>query len=282
MEKTLGDRMKRYEMEIAGQRMMPRLPIMARLDGRAFHGFTRGLKRPYDPDFCLCMIRTMCMLVENFNADLGYTQSDEISLLWVNDDPKREMLFDGRYHKWTSLLASHATRQFGRAVDIHLTHKSHLDPEFDCRVWQVPNMTEVYHSFLWREDDATRNSLQMAAQSVYSHFKLHKKGHAELHDLLHEKGINWNNYPAYFKRGTYARRVNYERTLTESELKRIPIKHRPTGPVTRSAVFTLDAPPLLSFGTLIALLDVPEMHGVNGVKPQDRATALYHPEDYRK
>jgi tRNA(His) 5'-end guanylyltransferase len=269
-ERTLGDRMKRYEMEEAGRRFMPLLPIMARLDGRAFHTFTRGLPRPYSAEFSKCMIRTTCQLVDKFNASLGYTQSDEISLLWFNNDRVAEMAFDGRYHKWVSLLASCATRQFGKSVDKYLPEKSHLDPEFDCRVWQLPNLSEVYNAFMWREDDATRNSLQLAAQSLYSHKQLHRKGGAELHDMLHAKGVNWNDYPSFFKRGTYVRRKQYEKTLTSEELKRMPVKHRATGPVIRSAIFPLDVPPIRE-----ALLYF--FNDLDNLPVQSAETALYHP-----
>lgn len=274
MEKTLGDRMKRYELEEAGRRMLPRLPILARLDGRAFHTFTRGLRRPFDEDFCRCMALTTAKLVDKFHASLGYTQSDEITLFWLNNDPQREMMFDGRYQKWTSLLAAAATRQFCNAIDIHLSAKSHLDPEFDCRVWQVPDMTEAYHAFLWREDDATRNSLQMASQAIYTRKELFKKGRAELHEMLFQKGINWNDYPPFFKRGTYVRRMPYEHTLTAAELARIPAAHRPTEPVVRTAVFPLAAPPLFQLKALGPLLD-------GTVPAQQKVFSLYHPEDYR-
>jgi tRNA(His) guanylyltransferase len=254
MEKTIGDRMKRYEMEEAGRRMMPRLPIMARLDGRAFHTFTRGLERPYDGRFSLCMIETMKHLVSKFNADLGYTQSDEITLYWRNADPQAEMMFDGRFQKWHSLLSASASVRFYKMIQLNLFVKGSSDPEFDCRVWQLPTEQEAYCAFLWREDDATRNSLQMAAQKHYSQKELHKKGSAQLHDLLHAKEINWNEYPAFFKRGTYARRVVFERMLSEKELAVIPIANRPTGPVKRSEVRCLDLPPLLSRNSLAEVL----------------------------
>lgn len=253
-EKTMGDRMKRYEMEEAGRRMMPRLPIMARLDGRAFHTFTRGLERPFDARFSLCMIETMKHLVKRFHATLAYTQSDEIQLVWLNEDPMAQMQFDGRYQKWVSLLASCASVAFYKEVQKSLPQKAHLDPEFDCRVWQVPDEQEVFHNFLWREQDATTNSLQMAAQSHYSHKQLHLKSGPLLHDMLWDKGINWNNYPAFFKRGTYARRVVYMKTLTEAELKRIKEDRRPTGPVMRTGIMCIDMPPTQQVGNLQGLL----------------------------
>jgi tRNA(His) guanylyltransferase len=252
---TLGDRMKRYEMEEAGRRMMPNLPIMARLDGAAFHTFTKGLERPYSKKLSQCMVATARKLVDKYQADLAYTQSDEISLFWLNNDPFTPMLFDGRQQKWISRLAATASVAFNRACDSLLPEKAHLDPEFDCRVWQLPNLFEVYNAFLWREDDATSNSLQMAAQSRYSQKELHKAASPKLHDLLHAKGINWNNYPAFFKRGTYVARRKYERDLTAAELENIPEAHRPNGPITRTGIFALDAQPVQAYKSIVPFID---------------------------
>ncbi len=262
MENALATRMKRYELEEAGRRMMPNLPIMARLDGRAFHTFTSGLERPYSLPFTRCMVETAAKLVKAHNADLAYTQSDEISLFWQNDDPFTQMMFDGRYQKWNSILASTASVAFNRACDVSLPSKAHLDPEFDCRVWQLPNLTEVYNAFAFREDDATRNSLQMAAQAHYSQKELHKAGAPKLHNLLHEKGVNWNDFPPFFKRGTYIARRTHEKELTRAELDKIPEKNRPKGPVTRSGVFVLNANPLREYKSILPFVDgtIPTKH----------------------
>jgi tRNA(His) guanylyltransferase len=241
--------MKRYELEEAGRRMIPNLPIMARLDGRAFHTFTHGLSRPYSPEFTRCMVETAAVLVDEFGADLAYTQSDEISLFWKNDNPFTPMQFDGRFQKWVSLLAAEASVAFNLSVRDHLPQKAPTRKKrakLDCRVWQLPNMFEVYNVFLWREDDATRNSLQMAAQSHYSQKELH---------LLHAKGINWNDFPAFFKRGTYVARRKYERELTPAELDNIPEDRRPTGPILRSGIFVLDAQPIQSYKSIVPFLD---------------------------
>lgn len=254
--------MKKYEMAEAGRRMMQNLPIMARLDGAAFHTFTKGLERPYSRKFARCMVDTATKLVEKYHADLAYTQSDEISLFWLNNDPFAPMLFDGRHQKWMSRLAATASVAFNRACDVSMPEKAHLDPEFDCRVWQLPNLAEVYNCFVWREDDATRNSLQMAAQAHYSQSRLHKAASPQLHDLLYEKGVNWNNYPAFFKRGTYVARRKYERVMTQSELDKIPEAKRPTGPITRSGLFVLDSNPIREYKSILPLLDgtVPTKH----------------------
>lgn len=242
----LGDRMKRYELEEGGRRMMPLLPIAVRLDGRKFSSFTKGLNRPYDERFSTCMINTAMFLLDRWDANLAYTQSDEITLYWENANPDAQMPFDGRYHKLVSLLAASSSVQFYKQIMQHIPEKANKDPEFDCRVWQLPNLDEVFGMFLWREGDASTNSLQMAAQSKYSHKELHKKGRAELNELLFQKGINWNDYPAFFKRGTYVARTLVERLLTTDELEKVPSKHRHLheGPVMRSEVRALDVPPI--------------------------------------
>jgi tRNA(His) guanylyltransferase len=245
-EKTLGDRMKRYEMEEAGRAMLPLLPIMVRLDGKAFHTLTRGMQRPYDPDFMWCMIRTMMKLVEEFHPTLGYTQSDEITLYWRNDNPYSDMLFDGRFQKWHSVLASACTDLFKDEFrETFPDRYNKVKARFDCRVWQLPNLREVQNNFQWREEDAVRNSLQMAGQAYYSHKQMHKKNAANIHDMLHEKDVNWNNYPASFKRGTYATRRQVGRYLTEAQMAKIPeAKRPPAGMVIRTEVWCLDLPPV--------------------------------------
>jgi tRNA(His) 5'-end guanylyltransferase len=254
---AFGDRMKRYELEDAGRRLMPRLPIMARLDGRAFHSFTRGLEYPFDARFTHCMIETMKFLVKHWNVTLAYRQSDEITLYWENSDIDAQMPFDGRVQKLVSLLASSASVRFYQLIHEHLPEKDDKIPELDCRVWQLPTYGEVYNAFLWREQDATRNSLQMAARSLYSHKQLHGKGYAALHDMLHEKGVNWNDLPAFFKRGTYARTFRSLKIFTKEELEAMNDKarsHALQNPVLRSEVRCVVANPLSEYGMLANLL----------------------------
>lgn len=257
---TLGDRMKRYEMEEGGRRMIPLLPIVVRMDGIAFGTFTKGLKKPYDEDFSRCMIEATRFLVEEWHADLGYTQSDEISLYFRNDDPRSQMPFDGRYQKLVGAFASDAAVSFYKGVLKYLPQKAHRNVKFDCRVWQLPNSGEVFNMFSWREGDATTNSLQMLAQSYYSHNELHKKGRDQLHELIHAKGDNWTHHPAFFKRGTYMQRRVVQRLLTPEELLQIPEKHRHlhAGEVTRSEISPIDMPPINHFKKSNDLIDCAE------------------------
>ena len=237
----MGDRLKMFEGIEAGRILIPNLPICVRVDGRAFHTFTRGMNRPYDERMSKAMIETMKYLVKKTDACIGYVQSDEISL--VLSDTK-EPLFGGRVQKLTSIIASMATAKFNDEI-----HKSFPDKplaEFDCRVWNVPNRTEAANTILWREFDATKNSISMAARSVYSDNQLLNKNSSEKQEMLWQKGINWDKYPVFFKRGTYARRVVMERKLTPDELKDLPEHHEarknPDMVFTRSEIKEIEMP----------------------------------------
>lgn len=240
-KESLGDRMKAYEHIEADRKFVRRLPVVARLDGRAFHTLTRGMGRPYDARFSECMINTMLALVKGFHANLGYTQSDEISLYFEATD---DMVFNGRQQKLHSVLASSCTAHFIREYD-KLFPNTQATPQFDCRVWQLPDVHEVTNMFLWREDDATKNSVSMAAQSMFSHKELHLKNGKNMQQMmLEQRNINWNDYPIFFKRGTYGACRVVEKFLTEEELSSIPEGHRPTGPVMRGECVIVNMPPI--------------------------------------
>jgi tRNA(His) guanylyltransferase len=247
MSDALGDRMKGYEMAEAGRRFMPLLPILARVDGRAFHSFTHDFERPYSPEMTGWMVGTAIELARETNACMAYTQSDEITLAWHSTDPKSQVWFDGRISKMTSQLGALATLFFYREVDGRYRERL---PTFDARVWQVPNRTEAANVFLWREWDCTKNSLTMAAGAYYSHTELHGKNGADKHDLLMAKGVNWNDYPAAFKRGTYVQRRRIVRPFTTSELESLPPKHEarqnPALEVERWEIAQVDMPPFAS------------------------------------
>jgi len=242
-----GDRMKLYEGAESSRRLMPLLPIMARLDGRSFHSFCRGLNRPFDERFKSLMVSVTKFLVEETNAVVGYRQSDEISLCWYSDNIKSQVFFDGRIQKMCSILAALATADFNRKIPHYLPDKMHQMPVFDCRVWSVPTLIEAANVFLWREQDAARNSIQAAGQAVFSHKQLMHKDTKEIQEMLfQEKGINWSDYPAWAKRGAWIRRVTVQRPFTASEIGKLPAKHAarkdPNLVVERHEVQELDMP----------------------------------------
>jgi tRNA(His) guanylyltransferase len=223
---ALGDRMKLYESIECGRRFMPLCPILARIDGRAFHSFTRGMIRPYDSRLCKLMRETMLYLARETNALVGYTQSDETTLCWHSTDPKSQVWFDGRIAKMTSQLAAHATLEFNALLAKEMPEFLRLRPTFDARVWQVPNRAEAANVFVWRELDAVKNSITMAASTFYSHKELLYKNGAQKQELLRNKGINWNDYPAFFKRGSYVQRQHVKKPFGAEEIERLPPKHR--------------------------------------------------------
>ncbi len=253
----LGDRCKGFELAEAGRRAMRGLPLLARLDGRAFHTFTRDLKRPYERGMSMAMIETTRTLVQEMSALVGYTQSDEITLAWYESSQSpSDYAFDGRFQKLASVLAGMASARFGQLLREHLPHKAGETPHFDCRVWQVPTLDDAADVFVWREDDATKNSITMAAGAHYSETELDGKTSGAKQELLWQKGINWNDFPAFFKRGSYLQRRPYDRTLTDEERARIPQAHRPPAGTTirRAQVIELELPPVRKIANLSAVL----------------------------
>jgi tRNA(His) 5'-end guanylyltransferase len=250
--------MKEFEMAEAGRKLLPGLPIMIRCDGRSFSSFCKGLKKPFDPRMTELMSNTAKFLCEETNAILAYNQSDEISLVIHNEAQISQVFFDGRIQKLTSVIASLATAYFNRHLSEHLPEKASKMPIFDCRVWNVPTLEEAANCIFWREIDATKNSISMAAQSVYSHKELHGKHSNDKQEMLHQKGINWNDYPASFKRGVYHRRVTKLVKFTTEELEALPAKHEarknPNLMVERSVVERVEFPPLSKVADKVSVL----------------------------
>lgn len=250
MNDALGDRMKMYEG--GGDKLMPLLPAIARLDGKAFHTFTRGMTRPYDLRLSEMMVATTMHLVEEYNAKIGYTQSDEITLIWQSERGNEGVPFDGRVSKIVSIMAADCSTFFGSILPEAFPEKAGRRPLFDCRVWNVPNRAEAINVLIWRELDATRNSISMAAQSVFSHKELHGKHAGEMREMLFQKGINWNEYPDFFKRGTYVQRRRAEKPFSAAEIEKLPPRHEartnPSLMVIRSEVRQIDMPPILKVG----------------------------------
>jgi tRNA(His) guanylyltransferase len=250
MPDALGDRMKVYESMEAGRRLMPLLPALARLDGKCFSGFTKGLARPFDLRLTELMIETTRHLVMETGANCGYTQSDEITLGWCSKDFTTQIYFDGRIQKMTSVLAARASVYFAGKLAEMIPEKADRPPVFDCRVWNVPNVVEGANAFLWREQDATKNSILMAAHSRFSDARMFRKNTGELQDMLHSVGINWNDYPATFKRGTYIQRRQSLRKFSAEELNVLPPNHEaranPDLMVERSDCVRLELPKLIS------------------------------------
>ena len=240
----LGIRIKEFETITTKTKLIPQLPLYARIDGRAFHTFCRGLKKP----FCYELVETMQevtkFLVEETHAQLGYVQSDEISLCWL--DPSKAP-FDGKLFKLQSVLASLATSKFVNYIHEKYWHGRELNlitdtdnnswkllgtkvmnnPSFDCRVFQLPNEMELANTFVWGEIDAVRNSVSMLAQANFSHNELQGKDRKAMLTMLEEKGIRWNELRDDLKRGAYFKRVLIEKDLDDETWNKIPDNKKP-------------------------------------------------------
>ena len=253
-----GIRMKIYEGVESNRRLMPLLPVLARMDGRSFHNFTKGMNRPFDKRFTEAMINTTKYLVEETGATIGYTQSDEISLAWYSNDIKSQIFFDSKIMKMTSQLAAITTLIFYREVDKLLPDYVDRLPSFDARVWNTPTLAEAAQVFVWREMDATRNSVNMLASEHFSDKELLGKTSFERHGMLYGKGIKWEDYPTYFKRGTYIQRKKEYKKFTSDEIEKLPEKHEaklnPNLTVERSIVSIIDMPRITSIQNKISTL----------------------------
>ena len=253
---SLGDRMKVYEARETERVAMPTLPLYARLDGRNFHAFTRGMDAPFDKRFAEVMVEVTRFLVARTLPLIGYTQSDEISLAWMQKRSDSQLLFGGRLFKITSCLASLATARFLQlAQEIWPTRCQKTIPTFDARCFSLPNREELANMFLWRERDATKNAVSMATHSYYGPKELDRKSGPAMQEMLFAKGVNFNDYHTHFKRGTFCRHRVITRELTAEEIARIPPQYRPAAPVAlqRTEIVTIDMP---SFDTVTNRADV--------------------------
>ena len=247
----LGDRLKAYEQQETARKLIPGIPIYARIDGRGFSRFTRDMQRPFDTRMHAAMTHATQYLVDKSGATLGYTQSDEISLAWALTDHTQEIWFGGKMHKLTSVLASMATIAFVEGILNHFAEdaQAYLDrmPHFDCRVFQVPNLEELANCMLWRNLDATKNAISMAAHHYFSHAELQGKSGAQKQEMLWQQHeVNFNDYPTQFKRGQFVRKETVTRSFDPQEWASIPLNHRPdlASLVLRSELTAFDLPPL--------------------------------------
>ena len=223
---NLAARMKEFYENVPKTNLMRRTPVVIRIDGKAFHTFTKGFKRPFDEVLIKTMQETTKYLCENIQGCvLGYTQSDEISLVLVDYQRfETSAWFDYEVQKMCSIAASMATMAFNKffyenvflyngMASVDMSNKKYPYKEvyakavkkgamFDARVFNIPK-EEVTNYIYWRQLDASRNSIQMVGQANFSHKELHCKTCNNIQDMLMEqKGINWNDYPTVCKRGT--------------------------------------------------------------------------------
>jgi tRNA(His) 5'-end guanylyltransferase len=254
---NLGDWCKWLEKHFSPEVMIPTLPVIIRLDGNNFHNWTKGLNRPFDGRLTELMTETTKFLVKETNAIVGYCQSDEITLVLYSSDRKSSIYNDGKKQKILSKLTA-------KCVNFFNEKRKELLPEhdrvavFDCRIYQTPTLHDACVQLLWRENDATKNSISMLAQSLFSHGELQNLDGSEMQDLMMmKKGVNWNDLEARFKRGVYVKRIKTSRAFSASELSELPIKHKahtnPDLKIERSVIEVIEYP---IFNTIKNKVDV--------------------------
>ena len=228
---NLAVRMKEFYENVPKTNLMRRTPVVIRIDGKAFHTFTRGFKRPFDEVLIKTMQETTKYLCENIQGCvLGYTQSDEISLILIDYQKfETSAWFDYEVQKMCSIAASMATMAFNKYFEKNVREYSYIHDKqlstirltdtynraidkgamFDARCFNIPK-EEVTNYIYWRQLDASRNSIQMVGQANFSHKELQNKSCNNIQDMLMEqKGINWNDFPTYQKRGTCVIKEKY-------------------------------------------------------------------------
>lgn len=240
---SLGDRMKGYE-GVSRNFLTRRVPAIIRLDGKAFHTFTKGMKKPFDPVLTQTMQETMKYLCENIQGCvLGYTQSDEITLVLTDYATiQTDAWFGYNIQKMCSVSASMATLAFNKAYSVIIRnlpgfyefwHSGFTDSAneetklfrtydkkigmalFDSRVFSIPK-EEVVNCLIWRQQDATQNSIEAVGQANFSHHELHKKTCNMIQEMLwSQRGINWNDFPTELKRGSCCIKRQFEETIDD-------------------------------------------------------------------
>lgn len=226
----LGDRMKNNYENRTRFYLPRRTYTMFRVDGKAFHSYTRGCQRPYDTDLMDAMDQTAKALCEGIQgARIAFVQSDEITVLTTDfDDKQTEAWFDGNLQKMCSLSAAMATAafirerllQYSNINDMQYCLSKLKQPIFDSRVWTIPDRSEVANGFIWRQQDAIRNSISMAAQAQFSHKQLDGKSCNEMQEMLwQQKGINWSEYPDGFKNGRCVIKQTTKKDITFTHKK---------------------------------------------------------------
>ena len=242
----LANRMKEYEKRNQYY-LQKRTPVAIRVDGRSFHTFTKGFKRPFDDVLIKSMQETAKYMCENMgNAKFAYVQSDEITIILTDYDTlETDCWFNYRTDKLCSISASMATMAFNKYFEENVTnevleykmvpHCVEIQQEikeyhntliaaldkgamFDARCFNIPK-EEVTNLIYWRQLDASRNSIQMVGQANFSHNELQNKSCNDIQDMLMlQKNINWNDFPTYQKRGSCIVKSDEKETITEDNI----------------------------------------------------------------
>lgn len=244
-ELEMGNRFKAMEADETSDEndtLYPYEAFVIRVDGRAFHTFTRGMEKPFSTVLDECRNAAATAVLQSFKPAFAYHQSDEISYVWDQvKEPAIEHPFSGRKDKLLTLVASLTSTAFALKY-AELTGDFSKLPHFDGRVAGRFSSRTAFEDAIqcvqWRENDAMRNSMQMYGQSLFSHKELNKKSVGDIYDMAKERGHDWFETAPEFRRGTYLTRGTVQKVIDEEQRLRIPEKHRPEAgsTVTRSAI----------------------------------------------
>jgi tRNA(His) guanylyltransferase len=229
MQDPLGDRIKSNYEDRTRHYLPRRTYTIIRLDGKAFHSYTKKLTKPFDlgliKDLDSAVIETLSHIQ---GARFAYIQSDEISILLTDfEKPTSDAWYDGNVQKIASVSASILTAEFNKlriirnksrvALDLNYTNHSDFPPMayFDARVFTIPDPIEVYNYYVWRNQDCSRNSISMVAYSLYSHGALEGKNSAEKQELIYKKGIHWAEYDQSLKNGRLIVKETYNTPIND-------------------------------------------------------------------
>jgi tRNA(His) guanylyltransferase len=257
MNDPLGDRIKN-NYEDRTRYMLPRRTYtIIRLDGKAFHTYTKGLEKPFDlgliEDFDKAVLNIMPQIQ---GAQCAYVQSDEISIL-VTDFEKENTSawFDGNVQKIVSVSASLMTAEFNflrtRRCNPYIEScdtKPHGNDLafFDARVFTIPDWIEVYNYFVWRNNDCSRNSLRMMAQSLYSHKELDGQTCSQMSAMIYDKGVDWENYDMGLKNGRLIYKEEYIEPDNSELAKIVKGKSLILNPVVRRTRWAIKSAPIFT------------------------------------
>ena len=267
MKDELSTRMKEFYENRTRITLPRRTYTIIRIDGKAFHTYTKGLKRPFDDGLISDMDRTAEYLCKNIQgAKFAFVQSDEISILLTDfDEISTDAWFDGNIQKIVSVSASMATSKFNQLRFLRYFNERYNNTpdefgwtwvmdaakiklaEFDSRTFTIPSKTEVANMIIWRQQDTVRNSISSVAQSLYSHKELNNKNTNQMQEMIFQKGINWNDYEPKYKRGRLIQKVEFE---LETEFKGVEFAQhnftRSRWESTECPIFTQDRDYLLN------------------------------------
>lgn len=256
-DKNLGDWCKWYEKNFSPEQMIPKLPVIIRIDGNNFSKWTKNLEKPFCSEFSDAMVELTKFLVSETNAVIGYTQSDEISLILYSDNVKKPIYNDGEKQKILSKLTSKLSNYFNRVIVDKFPSLRYKDTAaFDCRIYQVPTLQDACAQLIWRENDAVRNSISLLSESLFPSSELNGIDQNLRQDkMMLEKGVNWNDVEVRFKRGVYVRRKEISIKYKNQDIKNLPEKHtlrfNPNLEIKRRIIDKIDVPPINKITNLI-------------------------------